>query len=268
MIGSAIRPGEESASWRILSRLGIVLLLCIACVACQSTPNRLQHLKPGSDWHRDGSRVCLASVTSRIYFGDSHAEQLGRVQKIVGEELASVGLEVVEPEVVTELWERVRDSSDGYYDPHSGRRIASAYESTRDEFWSALRSELECGSLLSVRIAAVSAPWTNGNVEWDGTAVRLSSGYGASGRVGALSLWVTVTGPSDEEVYFGAGGIEPASDLKAGFLSPHFETHDPERLLRSAKRIRTAVQIAFAELPKMQNRLPKKTAQKRTSRRR
>lgn len=228
------------------------LLLCCSlslAVACQTTPPRLPQMVHTPDEFWSGFPVlCLSAVTSDIDLRDEASARLALVERLLAAELEAHEYEVVPSPAADELWAEIQSSGEGRFDPHTGRVDVAAHDRSRQTYWQALVERLGCSALVSSRLAMVSAGFVNGLAEWDGTSDKVEGAWGESGRVAALSFRVWIHDEDDEDVYFGAGGIETISTFEREFFTTAFELKPAAGMLQDEERVRMAIRIALDEL--------------------
>ena len=83
---------------------------------------------------------------------------------------------------------------------------------------------------------------------WDGTQLDMGGSPGEQGTVGALSLHLRVLDLNERELFFGAGGVQPAGRLEGGF-SRTFQAVPDTSLAADDTFNRNAIDLALDGLP-------------------
>jgi hypothetical protein len=188
--------------------------------------------------------VCLHAPRYPFRLAESDLRP-GQLEELLRASLEGAGLAVVSSARTTEIAQRVAVREGGVFDAHTGQRDERKVEHVRRSALRALHDELGCDAALVPTVEVVVAPWVNGTASWDGASDSLGSGWGAHGRVGALSLWVSIDDVAGGEIYFGTGGIEVVSRLESGFWSDEFKHIATDELARDADRNRRAVHASL-----------------------
>jgi hypothetical protein len=217
------------------------LVVLYACVGAIPKP-ALRMAEP--DMRARIRTVCLEPTSFPLALpeDDSRPAEMERGLRVA---LESAGLTVVDSEQTGAVWKTEIDRSGGLYDPHNGRRDEEKFQRVRSAVLRTLHDQLGCDASLNPEVAIVLAPWVNGTASWDGVSDSLGSGWGSSGRVGALSLWVRIVDAGGNEIYFGTGGIQVLSKLDSGFWSSEFKTVAEDDVGRDAERNRRAVNASL-----------------------
>lgn len=198
--------------------------------------------------------VAVSSVL--LYVSDLKVSDtlLARFDSLIVEALRGGGRRIVPARVVDSVWNHLRDSAGGLFDPKTGVRD-SARIGALDSLWrGALYRTYGAGAVLSPRIVVVRASFSDGTAHWDGASESFQSlgakiltafaGVHGSGQTPALSLLVGVYGASGKAIYLDAGGIQ----LLERPTRNGFERVPTAELLTDSVRVRQAVALALGPL--------------------
>lgn len=137
---------------------------------------------------------------------------LGMIEALLREE----GFTLVPPAESQVIWDSMAAQLGGFYDPVSGKLDAEKLKTARMHLYRELRARHGIDAVLFSTIAAVEARLEKDKAVWHGTSQGAAKGsfwkalLGAShsGRIPALSLFVTLSDTDDTDLYVNAGGIE------------------------------------------------------------
>lgn len=139
----------------------------------------------------------------------------------------------------------------GVYDENEGWLDVDRLEAVRRRLRQLGHEAYGCDAYAEAGVILVYAPFSDGIVKWDGREAQQEnylSAAGTQGYTSVLSLHVRIRDPNNEELYFFAGGIEPAVEVKS-FPSPFEQGWRPKEvseLLDSASNNHRAVLLALA----------------------
>jgi hypothetical protein len=192
--------------------------------------------------------LCVEALTGDLpllQFEDWPARS-ARLGELLAEALERGGFRVVRTDAVVAVWRRQREAHGGYYDVHTGEIDAQVYAAVRADAMADLGRTLGCGAVVRPSVRVVAADWGAGMAHWDGVRQGVGAGgWGASGWVKALSLWVNVVDLQERELYFGAGGLQVLAKL--GFLGGDSPV-GAEAILSDEERNRAGVAEALGPL--------------------
>jgi hypothetical protein len=169
-----------------------------------------------------GAVVCLHPVQLPFAVGAGDVRRASIEQRLVAA-LRRESFDVVDPERVAALHERVLTAAGGFVDAATGMIDTTRRRTFHDRVARAFASELGCAVQLVPSVVAVRASFQNGFAEWDGTKQQVSStgrivlnaiaGTIESGWVGAFSLWLRLLDLQGDEIGFRSAGIEAVVQL-------------------------------------------------------
>jgi hypothetical protein len=200
------------------------------------------------DFHGKINAIAITPLT----LPEDFIEQRTAAQKfedLITARLKEAGFSVVGSKIYDEIWRREAETSEGYFDPISGKadkaKLKSILTRTREE----LISKYHIDAMLFPQIKVVEAMFVEDSAHWHGISEYLGktqpsvwSSRRIRGTVPALSLFVRIEDNKGGEIYVKAGGIQVLSKagFKGGFVAvPHDE------LLSDDKRNEWAVNKAL-----------------------
>lgn len=167
--------------------------------------------------------------------------------------LAARGYRVIPAAVTDSVWNRLRDSLGGFYDPFTGRVVSEKFNAVYEGTRRALREDLGADAWMHPAIESVSPNFSGGEARWHGTSEETGGRGGfagfligrTTGTLNAISLAIRIEDARDGAMLYGRyGGIQLTSKLVSGDLL----AIDPDSLLRDATRNRAAVTMALDSL--------------------
>jgi hypothetical protein len=200
---------------------------------------------PVKEMERRVKTLCTAPLELEFQL-DGSGERIHGYQAILLQELHRTSWEIVAPERYAAVSRRVSAEEGGFYDPITGEADEARRARTAKRIREAVRSELGCEATLHPSIVVVGAPWSEGNVNWDGTTQGLSIVWKLDEPVPALSLWVSIRDELDQELFFGTGGIHILIGTSpAGFMNRYVFRISEEKLLTDVRRTYDSVRAAL-----------------------
>jgi hypothetical protein len=238
---------------RAMAAAALAAFLFTACATPPAPP--MEPRIENSAFPAQIETFCISGVSVSLDI-DQRDQRASELEDGLAVHLAARGFETVTSQETARVWKETRDSGEGAYDPHTGRRIDSRYAKQRERFLSALSTQLGCDALISGTVVAVHAPLSHGTVVWDhvtesvtGDSVSTFGAYGSYGWVSVLSLWIRVRNLEDEEIYFRAAGIQPLVQLDSEFVGLKAVPIEAAAILVDAGQRDRAISIALEELP-------------------
>ncbi len=176
-----------------------------------------------------------------------------KFDSLIAERLRAAGFTVVPPQISESIWTHVRDSTGGFFDTYTGKRIEAKYAVVRTATMAALRSQYQADAWLHPVIRVVGARFTGGKVKWHGTEEQSGApgGLGGflfgskTGAVPALSLFVFVEDMEGKDLYAGVGGIRLVERIQGDRFVPV----PRDSLFGDGARNAAAIHLALDSLP-------------------
>lgn len=172
---------------------------------------------------------------------------------VIEASLTGMGYHVVPPAVTDSVWNHLRDSLGGFYDPFTGRVVREKFEAVYEGTRRALREDLGADAWMQPAIETVSPGFGGGEARWHGMKEETGGRGGlaglligrTTGMLNAISLAIRIEDTLDGDLLYGRyGGIQLTSKLVSGELL----AIDPDSLLRDETRIGAAVTFALDSL--------------------
>ncbi len=171
---------------------------------------------------------------------------------LIESRLKRAGFSVVRPQEYETAWNEVVAALGGLIDPETGGRDKSKVTTAMFRTMERLRAEFKLDAVLIPAVVVVEAPFAVGRAFWDGTIQSIKTGNivkgflagSPEGKLGALSLDVTIHSRDGEVMYASAGGIEVLSKLDGN----EFVLVPRQELLTDPKKLRRAAAIALDPL--------------------
>jgi len=198
-----------------------------------------------------GSTLCLHSIELPVAEKDGDTRRAS-LNKRLQDALIAAAFKVPDPQVVSDLVERIEKETGGVVDVATGRRDEARYRVFRERRAAALRDELGCDAEMSAQVVRLSARFAAGTAHWDGATDSVSSagrlvlqalgGVSESGWVAALSLWLHAFDLASNDLAFRSAGVETLVSMAV------LEDQDllPEDLwLTNAEKLDAAIQSAL-----------------------
>jgi hypothetical protein len=215
--------------------------------ACAARPQPDPALRiPEADFRARIHTLCLNPLRATVDLREAKTRLLG-FEDLLQERLRAAGFALVSSDQVLETWRRAAADAGGYFDRDSGRRDEAKFDVVKQQALRTLQEQFGCDAILTPTIALVLSSWTNGVAEWDGMQDQLAGGWGAHGRVPALSLWISMRDLQDNEIYFGTGGIQVTAKLE-GFFVEKFAQVSMDTLLTDRQRNLQAIHASLQPL--------------------
>jgi hypothetical protein len=232
---------EPSRSIRVAF---VVLALNVFLGACQPKPYPALRV-PLDEFKRRIDTVCYDSLRMDFDLPDRKV-RVADLEAMLRNVLEEEGYKVVPPQETIRVYRETVTRQGGYFDPNSGHRNDERYELVRKRALEELGKELGCDAILIPTVAVVYAGFDPKGAQWDGMTEYL--GLSADGWVRALSIWVSIRDLSDEELYFGTGGIETLAVPSGELFGDDFEPVNIGDLLTNRSRNLGAVRISLRPL--------------------
>lgn len=225
MIGSSVRAG--------------ILITAFTLSGCGAldTPSSLRI--PREQFKAGFTTLCLETLDVPFEVYDLTAKQAS-FERLLSDGLQAAGINTIPSTNTTAAYERINQAQGGCFDPHTGRPDMAK----DNKVHRAVMKELGCQGRVTPEVVVVVSPWNSGEAKWDGVTDSLGGGSDAYGRVGALSLWITIRDADGREIYFTTGGIEILSKLE-GFFFEEFAHVNAQGVLGNGRRNAQAVDTAL-----------------------
>lgn len=195
--------------------------------------------------------VALADVTVPDGMQDP-TPVIEQFDSLIEARLRQAGFSVVRPQSYENVWAGIVRELEGLTDPETGERDRGRVTEAMFRTISRLKAGFGLDAVLVPGVIVVEAPFASGRAYWDGTTQSIKTGNivrgflagSPEGRLGALSLRVTLHGEGGEAMYDAAGGIEVLSKLDGR----EFVLVPRQELLTDPKKLRHAVAVALDPL--------------------
>lgn len=143
--------------------------------------------------------------------------------------LTAAGVSVVPVSETRAVWKRLVDSSGGFFDTYTGKRIEAKYQAVRAAWQQELATRLGAEAWLFPRVVTKSAKVHGTKVKWDGVEqesgaksggiLKVLFGSDEEAQLGVLSLVVDIEDINGKVLYSGVGGIQ----LRSKIVYEHIE---------------------------------------------
>jgi hypothetical protein len=226
--------------------------LVILLSACTAGPKVVDYADPWRTSKSEFLRYAEVIALADVYLPDGMPEPgpiTENFGKLIEERLRKAGFTVVRPQQYTTNWNRVVAGMGGIADSlgtgDDPRKTAEAMTQTLAELDAGFRLD----AVLVPRVVVVEAAFASGRAAWDGTTQSVKTGGAVQsffsgspeGKLGALSLSVTLTSPHGSVYFAHAGGIEVLSKIEGKSFAPVSRSE----LFTDQSRIEKSVDLAL-----------------------
>jgi hypothetical protein len=141
--------------------------------------------------------------------------------------LGEAGYSIVTPDSTQPVWEQVRDSVGGLYDPVTGKRDDERLKVIRHRTKETLKLRFGADYFVSGFVTAVAVAFNGGKAKWAGIEEKTGApgGLGGAlfgsyaGRIRGLSLVILISRLDDSLAYQGSGGLQLLDKVSGGELT-------------------------------------------------
>ena len=174
----------------------------------------------------------------------------------ISEKLTSAGFQVIGQEVFAQKMADVIREKGGAYDPVTGKRDEKKFWELQQACLKKVQAATGAKALLRVRVIPVTVPFSGCSTKWDGATQNVSTTFlgifcssaGMYGKIGALSLLITLEDIDGKVLYFNGGGIQLGALHVNRFPFGAFQSVPADQLLGDEMRNRTAVDLSLGPL--------------------
>jgi hypothetical protein len=248
---------EEVMTRQLLFIAGLMAILIGAGCAAKAPYNPFK--VDQNEFYSKTKTIALAGMTVPEGLEDPEAVR-AKFESLITAKLREAGFSIVPSREAVEIWKRMTEQVDGYFDSVTGKRDEAKLQAVREHTLGELRTKFKMDAVLKPTIQVVKAPWSGGTAHWDGTKDSVKSfgkqmgealpfallGVAVSyeGTVPALSLVVTVEDRNGVNVYANRGGIQ----VLGKFSRKQFISDPASAILTNEERNVAAVNIAIDPL--------------------